>query len=199
MIHNHRPPSLILLISIFYLLCFQTVASPPAARCNESVYGKPEKNDCRLLFDKFTAPQNLQARFFDEEQLRADSEDAWPGVDNVFQQPIVQLPKFFAMSMFTWIVLQRAVLRVVLMTAPTADTCNFALMPYTNPATRQVRPLDISSWGSIKAEGEVLIHDCLDQKSVGGEISISSSTYPQLFSPSRPKITPFSFMAHVEC
>ena len=97
MIHSHRPPAVIFSILIFSLLCFRTVASH-AARCDVSTYGKPEKSDCRNLFDKFTSPQDLQARFFDEEQLRADSDGAWPGVANVFQHPIVQLPKFFAMS-----------------------------------------------------------------------------------------------------
>ena len=104
MFPSHGPPTLISSILVFSLLCFHIVASD-AAKCDGSTYGKPEKSDCQNLFDKFTRPQSLQARFFDEEQLRVDSEDAWPGVDNVFQLPIVQLPKFFAMSMYishTW-------------------------------------------------------------------------------------------------
>ncbi|CAF9904492.1 MAG: hypothetical protein ALECFALPRED_008581 [Alectoria fallacina] len=48
-------------------------------------------------------------------------------------------------------------------------------MPYTNPATRLVNPLDISSWGVIKSYGNSLMHDCLDQQSTGGEIFIESS------------------------
>ena len=105
MIPSHGTPTVIFSILVFSLLCFHIAASP-AAKCDSSTYGKPEKNDCRNLFDKFTRSQSLQTRFFDEEQLRADSEEAWPGVDNVFQLPIVQLPKFFAMSMYicphTW-------------------------------------------------------------------------------------------------
>ena len=89
-------PSLLL----FCLLCPYTTASQ-AATCNLSTYGKPEKSDCLTLFEKFTSQQNSQARFFDEEQLRVDSDNTWPGVANVFEQPIVQLPKFYAMSMFT--------------------------------------------------------------------------------------------------
>ena len=100
MILNHRPSStIIFFILVFNLLCTYSVASQ-AASCDVSIYGKPDKSDCRNLFEKFTSSQNLQAaRFFDEEQLRADSDNTWPGVANVFQQPIVQLPKFFAMSM----------------------------------------------------------------------------------------------------
>lgn len=85
-------------VLVFHLLCRYTAASQ-AASCDVSTYGKPEKSDCLTLFEKFTSPQNLQARFFDEEQLRVDSDNTWPGVANVFEQPIVQLPKFYAMSM----------------------------------------------------------------------------------------------------
>ena len=93
-----RPPKAIFPVVVFYLLCSYTAASE-AASCDVSIYGKPEKGDCLNLFEKFTSSQNLQTRFFDEEQLRVDSENSWPGVANVFEQPIVQLPKFYAMSM----------------------------------------------------------------------------------------------------
>ncbi|KAL9067276.1 MAG: hypothetical protein Q9161_006975 [Pseudevernia consocians] len=69
-----------------------------AATCDVVTYGKPKISDCLTLFEKFTSSQNLQTRFFDEEQLRVDSHNTWPGVANVFEQPIVQLPKFYAMS-----------------------------------------------------------------------------------------------------
>ena len=85
-------------VLVFHMLCAYTTASQVAS-CDISTYGKPEKSDCLTLFEKFTSPQNLQARFFDEEQLRVDSYNTWPGVANVFEQPIVQLPKFYAMSM----------------------------------------------------------------------------------------------------
>lgn len=142
------------LVLVFYLLRPYTEASQ-AAICDSSTYGKPEKSDCLTLFEKFTSPQNLLPRFFDEEQLRVDSHNTWPGVANVFEQPIVQLPKFYAMN-----------------------TCNFALMPYTNPATRLANPLEISSWSIIKSYGKSLMDDCLTQKFTGGEIFIKSSTYP---------------------
>lgn len=61
------------------------------------------------------------------------------------------------------------------------DTCNFALMPYTNPATHLVNPLGISSWEIISSNGKLLIDDCLDQKSAGGEVFIKSSTYRPAF------------------
>ena len=100
MIHSCGIPLKIRLsIMIFYFLCPYTVVSQ-TANCDVSTYGKPEKSDCSTLFEKVTSSQNLQARFFDEEQLRADSNMNWPGVANVFQQPIVQLPKFYAMSTF---------------------------------------------------------------------------------------------------
>lgn len=65
-----------------------------------------------------------------------------------------------------------------MMTFHRTDTCNFALMPYTNPATHLVNPVAISSWGVIKSYGNMLIDDCLDQKSAGGEVFINSSPYP---------------------
>ena len=100
MILSHvRPPKAIFpVVVVFYLLCSYTAASE-AASCDVSIYGKPQKDDCLNLFEKFTSSQNLQTRFFDEEQLRVDSDKSWPGVANVFEQPIVQLPKFYAMSM----------------------------------------------------------------------------------------------------
>ena len=101
MILSHGlPPIFIFPVIVFCLLCLDVAASK-AASCDLSIYGKPNKDDCLNLFEKFTSTQNLnKPRFFDEEQLRVDSENAWPGVDNVFQQPIVQLPKYYAMSMF---------------------------------------------------------------------------------------------------
>ena len=87
----------VLPVLVFYVLCSSTTASHSAS-CDVDTYGKPEKTDCQTLFEKFTSPQNLQTRIFVEEQLRADSDNTWPGVDNVFEQPIVQLPKFYAMS-----------------------------------------------------------------------------------------------------
>lgn len=92
------PPTGFLPLLVLYLLCPCSAASQGAS-CDVSTYGKPEKSDCLTLFEKFTSPQNLQTRFFDEEQLRVDSNSTWPGVANVFGQPIVQLPKYFAMSM----------------------------------------------------------------------------------------------------
>ena len=77
------------------------------------------------------------------------------------------------------------------------DTCNFALMPYTNSATRLANPLDINSWGTIKSSGNSLILDCLDKKSAGGEIFIKSGTYCNACH-SGPEITPLKFMAAVE-
>lgn len=183
-------------VLVFHMLCTYTVASQ-AASCDVSTYGKPEKSDCLTLFEKFTSPQNLQARFFDEEQLRVDSYNTWPGVANVFEQPIVQLPKFYAMSMSISCIAIVRNSRVVIMTIHHIDTCNFALMPYTNPATRLVNPLDISSWGVIKSYGNSLMHDCLDQESTGGEIFIKSSTY-LCASHRNPKITVLYFMAHAE-
>ena len=88
----------ILPVLVFYLLCSSTIASQSAS-CDVGTYGKPDKTDCQILFEKFTSPQNLQTRIFVEEQLRAESDNTWPGVTNVFGQPIVQLPKYYAMSM----------------------------------------------------------------------------------------------------
>ena len=99
MILSHGlPPTFMVPIIVFCLLSSDLAASE-AANCDLSTYGRPDKDDCLTLFEKFTGTQNLHARFFDEEQLRVDSESTWPGVDNMFEQPIVQLPKYFAKSM----------------------------------------------------------------------------------------------------
>ena len=84
-----------------FCLLYPFTAASQAATCNLSIYGNPKQSDCLTLFEKFTSQQSPQARFFVEEQLRVDSNNTWPGVTNVFEQPIVQLPKFYAMSMFT--------------------------------------------------------------------------------------------------
>ena len=88
----------VLPVLVFFLLCWSTTASQSAS-CDVDTYGKPEKTDCQILFEKFTSPQSLQTRIFVEEQLRAESDKTWPEVANVFDQPIVQLPKYYAMSM----------------------------------------------------------------------------------------------------
>ena len=98
MIYNHGHRLIILFPALLLFLLCPYVAASQAASCDVSTYGEPEKNDCLHLFEKFTSSQNLQTRFFDEEQLRADSENNWPGVANLFEQPIVQLPKFYSMS-----------------------------------------------------------------------------------------------------
>lgn len=183
-------------VLMFYLLCPYTAAAQ-AASCDVSTYGKPEKRDCLTLFEKFTSSQNLQTRFFDEEQLRVDSDNTWPGVANVFEQPIVQLPRFYAMSMSITCTAMFRNSRTMMMTLHRIDTCNFALMPYTNPATRLANPLDISSWGIIKSYGNSLMQDCLEEKSAGGEIFIKSSTYPHTCH-CNPEINILCFTAHVE-
>lgn len=183
-------------VLVFYLLCPYTAAAQ-AASCDESTYGKPEKRDCLTLFEKFTSSQNLQTRFFDEEQLRVDSDNTWPGVANVFEQPIVQLPRFYAMSMSITCTAMFRNSRTMMMTLDRIDTCNFALMPYTNPATRLANPLDISSWGIIKSYGNSLMQDCLEEKSAGGEIFIKSSTYPNTCH-CNPRIKILQLTAHVE-
>ena len=88
----------VLPVLVFYLLCSSTTASQSAS-CDVDTYGKPEKTHCQILFEKIISPQNLLTRIFVEEQLRAESDNTWPGVANVFDQPIVQLPKYYAMSM----------------------------------------------------------------------------------------------------
>ena len=77
------------------------------------------------------------------------------------------------------------------------DTCNFALMPYTDPVTLSANPLDINSWGTIKSSGNSLILDCLDKKSAGGEISIKSGTCRNACH-CGPENTPLKLMEAVE-
>lgn len=64
------------------------------------------------------------------------------------------------------------------MTGAYLETCNFAIMPYTNPHTHSVLPMGITSWGSIKVAGTQLMADCLKSgKSSGGEIFVRDSTH----------------------
>lgn len=90
--------------TLFSIVCFSLFllgarsATPQPATCDATTYGKPLSSDCGTLFQKFTESQVLQTRFFDEEQLRADDDFSWPGVNNTFGSTIVQLPKFYAMS-----------------------------------------------------------------------------------------------------
>ena len=61
-------------------------------------------------------------------------------------------------------------------------------MPYTDPLSRLTNPLDISNWGTIKSNGNMLMRDCLDRKSAGGEIFVRSSTYSPDYN-DRPRVT----------
>lgn len=63
--------------------------------CDVESYGKPHSSDCHTLFDKITKDTTSQARFFDEEQLRAEPDLSWPGLNNLFGPPIVQVPKYY--------------------------------------------------------------------------------------------------------
>ncbi len=83
--------------SALLLLCARLIVAQTAT-CDATTYGKPLDTDCTTLFQKITEPQILQARFFDEEQLRAEPDCSWPGIDNPFNPPIVQVPKYYSMS-----------------------------------------------------------------------------------------------------
>lgn len=80
------------------LCSWPIVSAGTAATCDATTYGKPLSSDCSTLFQKFTHVQNLRTRLFVEEQLRADPDLAWPGVENTFMLPIVQVPKYYSMS-----------------------------------------------------------------------------------------------------
>ena len=83
---------------LIIIVLFESFALCQGAVCNAKDYGTPAQSDCMALFKKFTESQVLQARFFDEEQLRAESDYSWPGINNPFVPPIVQLPKYYSMS-----------------------------------------------------------------------------------------------------
>ena len=82
---------------VLVLLCIRPIASQ-VAKCDVRRYGKPLGSDCATLFQKFTETQMLQSRFFDEEQLRAEPDYSWPGIDNPFVPSVVQVPKYYSMS-----------------------------------------------------------------------------------------------------
>ncbi len=85
-------------LSSVAVLLFLTFTALAASICDVDSYGKPEASECHTLFDKITNGATSQARFFDEEQLRADSNFSWPGLSNLFGVPIVQVPKYYSMS-----------------------------------------------------------------------------------------------------
>lgn len=85
-------------IAFLFLFFWLATATSPVPICHSELYGRPDPKDCTALFEKIISSQNFGARFFDEEQLRAEGDHSWPGVTNVFPQPIVQLPKYFSMS-----------------------------------------------------------------------------------------------------
>ncbi|KAL2048335.1 hypothetical protein N7G274_000246 [Stereocaulon virgatum] len=143
---------LYVLLSLLFLSHYITTLEVPI--CNTATYGKPIPSDCKSLFERVTSQQYMTTRLFDDEQLRVEPDESWPGVpQNPFSVPIVQLPKYFSMN-----------------------TCNFALMTYTNPQTHLSFPLVISDWGSINSSGTHLIEQCLGPQSRGGEISIRAAT-----------------------
>ena len=82
------------------VLCSRLVASQPAY-CDATNYGRPIDSDCTTLFQKVTESQVLQSRLFDEEQLRAEPDLSWPGIDNPFVPSIIQVPKYYSMSQST--------------------------------------------------------------------------------------------------
>lgn len=83
---------------ISFIIPWPIVHAGTAATCDATTYGKPLTSDCTTLFQKFNEGQNLRTRLFVEEQLRAKPDLAWPGVDNTFEPPIVQVPKYYSMS-----------------------------------------------------------------------------------------------------
>lgn len=151
---------------VLLLLLSSTYLAEPI--CDVDSYGKPDSSDCTRLFDKITQDATSQARFFDEEQLRADANFSWPGLSNLFGVPIVQVPKYYAMSQWNFR------MQMAQANKTNADTCNFALMPYTNPLTRSVQPMAISSWTSVRSSGHQLIKGCLDKQGDGGEVFVTS-------------------------
>ena len=90
-----------MLLSLLYFSHYITTLEVPI--CNTATYGKPTPSDCKTLFEQSTSQQYMTTRFFDDEQLRVEADETWPGVpQNPFDLPIVQLPKYFSMSKSSW-------------------------------------------------------------------------------------------------
>ena len=64
-------------------------------RCTTSTYGSPRPVQCSRMLNAFASFGDQQARYFDEEQLRANELD-WPGVVNIYRTEIVQLPAYWS-------------------------------------------------------------------------------------------------------
>ena len=84
--------------TLLVLFLWPHLITSQSPACDANTYGKPQRSDCHNLFNKILAPQELQTRFFVEEQLRTEPDLTWPGVSNLFGPPIVQMPKYYAMS-----------------------------------------------------------------------------------------------------
>lgn len=92
------PPTLRLLLYLLLVLAFSDLIASQKGTCDDYEYGRPVDSDCTNLFEKFIRPQTLTTRLFAEEQLRADGDRSWPGIENPFNTPVIQLPKYYSLS-----------------------------------------------------------------------------------------------------
>ena len=100
--HNMRAScSKFFTISLFSGLCILP-AIAVEIYCGKSEYGLPALEDCTSLLDDFANSQDTSVRVFDEEQLRADAEGSWPGLQCIFGTAMirqaVQIPRVFTRS-----------------------------------------------------------------------------------------------------
>lgn len=84
-------PSLVLSIAL-------NLEATSVPLCDASIYGSPQVQDCKNLWDMVTSRQDQDTRFFYEQQLEDDDHYNWPGITNLFSLPIVQLPKTYSKS-----------------------------------------------------------------------------------------------------
>ena len=76
---------------------FYNLAYSLEALCSVDLFGGPTREDCRTLYPRVADFRDTRARLFDEEELRAKKFE-WPGVENVFQTKVVQIPKYWSYS-----------------------------------------------------------------------------------------------------
>ena len=72
----------LLALGCLSLLFFVQITTCQKADCDRTRFGAPARKDCITLFAKLPDVRDTSARVFDEEDLKQDDHESWPGVQN---------------------------------------------------------------------------------------------------------------------
>ncbi len=84
------------LLTLLYFLPFILVASSVEIQCSKESYGNPKFKDCYNLLAVLPSGYDAKTRLFVEQQLREDANNGWPGIQNPYSDPMVQIPKYWS-------------------------------------------------------------------------------------------------------